>query len=272
MINVLKYLLIGLVQGIAEVLPISSSGHLAITYWALQMEESIALSVFLHVASLIAVLAFLWKDLVRLIKGFFLYIFKKESRSETKTDFMVCIYLVVSTIVLVAFTLFSKKVLGYESSPIWVVGLCLVANAIMLFFLGTFKGSRTEKEMTFLDAIVVGLFQCAGSFAGISRSGSCLCGCNIRKLDKETSARYAFLLFIPACLGGLVLDIKDIGSMLTGEVPVYLYAIAFVVAGVATYFAFAFLKKIIAKGKLTGFSIYCALVGVLVTVLGFVIK
>lgn len=265
-IEVLKYIILGLVQGITEVLPISSSGHLAIVNELLRVkDDSITLSIFLHFASLIAVIIYLRKELKQLIIGFFGFIFK--DRIKYKNDFLLAIYLVITTCVLVIFTLFTK-LLGYESSPLWVIGLCLVINAVMLFFLGNFTGTRSLEDMTWKDAIVIGLFQCAGSFAGISRSGSCLCGCQTRKIEKEASAKYAFLLFIPAILGATVLEMGGIVSMFEDTSKLYLYLISFVVAFVATYFAFALLKKIINKGKLTGFSIYCAIVGIVVLVVG----
>ncbi len=265
-IEVLKYILLGLVQGITEVLPISSSGHLAIANELLGIkDDSITLSVFLHFASLIAVIIYLRKELKQLIIGFFGFIFK--DRTKYKKDFLLAIYLVITTSILVVFTLLTK-ILGYESSPLWVIGLCLILNAIMLFFLGTFTGKRSLDEMTWKDAIVIGLFQCAGSFAGISRSGSCLCGCQTRKIEKEASAKYAFLLFIPAILGATVLELGGIASMFDDTSKLYLYLISFIVSFTATYFAFTLLRKIISKGKLTGFSIYCAIIGVIVLIAG----
>lgn len=263
-IDILKYILLGLVQGITEVLPISSSGHLTIVSEVLKIEDnSITLSVFLHIASLIAVLIYLRKELIELVVGFFGYIFK--DRVKYKKSFFLAIYLVVTTLILVVFTI-GMKLLGYNDSPLWVVGLCLIINAVMLFVLGNFTGNRSLESFNIKDAIVVGIFQCAGSFAGISRSGSCLCGCQARKIEKEASAKYAFLLFIPAILGATVLEFKDIGNMFTNINNLYLYLISFIVSFVATYFAFAILKKIINKGKLSIFSIYCLVVGTLVVI------
>ncbi len=265
-IEILKYILLGLVQGITEVLPISSSGHLAITNQILGIkDDSITLSVFLHLASLIAVIIFLRKELKQLIIGFFGFIFK--DRNKYKKDFLLAIYLVITTSILVMFTVL-MKLIGYDSSPLWVIGACLILNAIMLFFLGRFTGTKKLEEMTWKDAIIIGLFQCAGSFPGISRSGSCLCGCQVSKIEKEASAKYAFLLFIPAILGGTVLELGGIASMFEDTSRLYLYLISFVVSFVATYFAFAWLKKIINKGKLTGFSIYCAIIGLAVLIAG----
>lgn len=258
-IDIIKYIILGLVQGITEVLPISSSGHLTIVNDILNIKDnSITLSVFLHVASLLAVLIYLRKELKQLIVGFFGYIFK--DKQKYKSDFFLAIYLVVTTMILVIFTVI-MKLIGYDSSPLWVVGVCLILNAIMILVLGKFTGTKKLEEINLKDAIVVGLFQCAGSFAGISRSGSCLCGCQVRKIEKDASAKYAFLLFVPAILGATILEISNFGSMFQNTEMIYLYIISFVVSFLATYFAFAWLKKIINKGKITYFSIYCFIVG-----------
>lgn len=269
-IELIKYLFLGLLQGIAEVLPISSSGHLQIANEILNIKDnSVTLSVFLHIASLLAVLVFLRKELLDLIKGFFGFIFK--DRNLYKKQFMLAIYLCVTTLVLVVFTLI-LKLIGFESSPLWLIGLCLIINAIMLFTFGKFTGTRTIYEINLKDAFLIGLFQCAGSFAGISRSGSCLCGCQVRKIEKEDSAKYAFLLFVPAMIGATVLEVTNLTSLFSDSSKIYLYLISFIVTFVTTYFSFAVLKKIINKGKITYFGIYCAIIGIVTFVYALVIK
>lgn len=269
-IELLKYLFLGLLQGIAEVLPISSSGHLQIANDILKIgDNSVTLSIFLHIASLFAVFIYLRKELVVLIKGFFGFIFK--DRNLYKKDFMLVVYLCVTTLVLVIFTLI-LKVLGFESSPLWLIGLCLIINAIMLFTFGKFTGTRSIYDINIKDALLIGCFECAGSFAGISRSGSCLCGCQVRKIEKEDSAKYAFLLFIPAMIGATVLELTNLANLFDDTSKIYLYLISFIVTFVTTYFAFAVLKKIINKGKITYFGIYCAIVGIITFVYAVLVK
>lgn len=269
-IELLKYLFLGILQGIAEVLPISSSGHLQIANDILNIgDNSVTLSVFLHIASLLAVFIYLRKELLILIKGFFGFIFK--DKKIYKQEFMLVIYLCITTLVLVVFTIIIK-LLGFDSSPLWLIGVCLVINAIMLFSFGKFTGTRNIYEINVKDALVIGLFQCAGSFAGISRSGSCLCGCQVRKIEKEDSAKYAFLLFIPAMLGATVLEMSNLTSLFDDNSKIYLYIISFIVTFATTYFSFAVLKKIINKGKITYFGIYCAIVGIITFVYAMLVK
>lgn len=253
----MKYIFLGLLQGITEVLPISSSGHHQIASTILNIsDDSITLSVMLHIASLFAVVIFLRKEIKDLLLGFFKYF---KNKNEYRFQFRLVLYLFLSTFILVVFTLVIKA-LGYKSSPLWLVGVCLLINAFMLSVFGKLNGNRKLECLNTKDAIVIGLFQCIGSFPGISRSGSCLCGCNVRNIDKDACKKYSFLLFIPAILGGLVLELNNLKGMIFDQ-NYYLYLISFIVSGITTYFAFEVLNKIIKKGKFTNFSIYCIILG-----------
>ena len=247
-------------QGITEVLPISSSGHHQIASTMLNINDnSITLSVMLHFASFFAVIIYLRNELKDLIVGCFLYF---KDKNKYNNQFKMVVHLCLSTIVLVIITV-CLKLCGYNSSPIWVVGIFLIINGIMLKVFGNLNGTKTLDTFRVKDAIVVGLFQSVGALPGISRSGSCLCGCKVLNINKDDSKKYAFLLFIPAILGSLVLELKNISSMVISN-SFHLYSISFITSLVTTYFAFEFLNKIIKKGKLTNFSIYCMILGVVV--------
>ena len=269
MIDILKYILLGLVQGLAEVLPISSSAHLVIVQEILGIsDDNLTFEIFLHLASLIAILIFLWKKFWKLIKGFFLYLFKKEE--EYKNDYKYCWLIVLSTIPTVIFSLLLGDLIDKVSATLWVVGLFLIINAIVLFILTKIEGNKTANDLTWKDALVIGCFQCGGIFPGISRSGSCLCGAFSRKIDKETAADYAFIMFIPAVVGATVLELVNFSEITIVSSQVPLYLISFIVAGVATYFAFQLLLTVIRKGKLSYFSFYCIVVGIATLVYGLV--
>ena len=178
MIEFIKYIIIGLIQGITEVLPVSSSGHLTIVEHMMGINnDNLAFEVFLHLASFIAVIAFLYKPLIKIIKGSFLYLFKKKKEYFLEWKYLICV--IISTIPIVLFTIFIKR-LGYNTSPLFVIGISLIFNAAMLFLLSKIKGERKKEEITIKDALVIGLFQCFGVFPGISRSGSCICGAMVR--------------------------------------------------------------------------------------------
>ena len=266
MIEILKYIVLGLVQGLAEVLPISSSAHLVITSEFIDVDNSVAFEVFLHLASLIAVVFFLRKKLWKLIKGFFGYIFKRKE--EYKLDFMYCIYIIISTLILVVFTLLFENLVDIASNTLWIVGLSLVINGILLFILTQIKGTRKNEELNYKDALIIGAFQCLGVFPGISRSGSCLCGAFSRKIDKEAAADYAFILFVPAMVGATVLKFAHITDMILETNMIGYYILSFFVTLVTTYIAFKFLLAIIRKGKLSYFGYYCLIVGAAIFIYG----
>ena len=269
MIKVLKYIVLGLVQGIAEVLPISSSGHLIIVENLFNaQDDNLAFEIFLHLASLIAILFFLRKKLWALIKGFCLYLVRRKE--EYKLEFKYGIMVIISTIPVVIFTLLFKDLIDKVNGTLWVVGLLLMVNGVVLWTLSHIKGTRKKEELNYLDALVIGCGQCFGIFPGISRSGSCLCGAFTRKIEKETAADYAFILFIPAVLGATVLEFTHFSEISIDTSMLALYGISFIVAMVTTYFSFVLLLKVIRKGKLSWFGYYCLAIGLFTFIYGLV--
>ena len=262
MIEFKNYTIIGFIQGITEVLPVSSSGHLKIFEYIMGInDDNLAFEVFLHLASLIAVIAFLYKPLIKIIKRSFLYFFKKKK--EYFFEWKYLIFIIISTIPIVLFTILIK-LLGYNTSPLFIIGISLVFNAIMLLILSKIKGQRKKEEMTIQDALVIGLFQCLGVFPGISRSGSCISGAMVRKIEKEEAANYAFMLFVPAVIGAFVLELGNISLIFTLDSKmISCYLASFLVSMVATFYAFKILLNLIKKGKLLYFSIYCLIIGIL---------
>lgn len=267
-IDILKYVLMAVVQGVTEVLPISSSGHLAIMGQILNIEDnSITFSVFLHLASLIATLFFLRKRLCQLIKGFFLYLFKKEK--QYKKEYHTCWMVVVATLPAVVFALLVGDLIENLSSKLWVIGMLLMINGAALYIFSKFK-PRENQEMTYVDALVMGGFQCFGLFSGISRSGSCINGGSSRGLKKENVADFAFIMLIPAVLGATVLELKDFSSLTISSDTIYLYLISFVVTLFVTYFSFELLLVAIRKSKFIYFTIYCEIIGLITLIFGLV--
>lgn len=267
-IDVLKYIFVGIVQGITEVLPISSSGHLAIMGEILNIEDnSITFRVFLHFASLIAALFFLRKRLWQLIKGFFLYLFKKDE--NYKKEFHTCWMIVVATLPSIVFTLLVGEFMESISNTLWVIGMLLMINGLAIFVFTKFK-PRENQEITYKDALVMGGFQCFGLFSGISRSGSCINGACVRGLKKDNVADFVFLMLVPAVLGATVLELKNISSISFDKDTIILYIISFLVTLVVTYFAFELLLLTIRKSKFIYFTIYCVIVGLITLIFGLV--
>lgn len=267
--EIIKYLIIGIVQGLGEVLPISSSAHLILVEEILGMKDNnLTLEVFLHLASLIAVLFFLRKSLFKLMVGFFKYIFKRNK--ENLIEFKICCFLIISTIPIIIITLLFKEQISIISNNLTIISLFLVINGILLMIINNVKGNKNFEKMNFLDALIIGLFQCIGLFPGISRSGSCIYGASFRKLEKDTAAEYAFLLFVPAVLGATIMELSNFSKILVDD-NIGRYLLSFVVTSIVTYLAFGILLKTIKKGKLKYFGYYCIGIGI-ISFLGSFIK
>ncbi len=265
LVGLLKYILLGILQGICEILPISSSGHLIIVSTILGVkEDNLTFEVFLHLASLLAILFFLRKKIKQMIVGCFLYLFKKDR--DYQNEFYYFLKLIIATIPLVLFTLIMKK-LGYQTSRLLIVGICLIVNAMLLFFSKKNALKSFKQEVSFKDAVVIGAFQMIGLFPGISRSGSCLCGCFKQKIDKEKAQEFAFMMFIPSAIGAVVLEMDNLKQLFSlPSIDLACYFIAFFLAMITTYISFQFLSKIIRDNKLSYFSLYCILVGMIVII------
>jgi len=273
-ILIIKYIIVALVQGIGEILPISSSGHMVIIQSILGLNNSdLTFEIFLHFASLIAIIAFFYKKLWLMIKSFFLYIFKKESRldEETKHNFFLCIYLVIATIPAAIIGLLFEDYIEEYLSKMWIVGCFLLLTSAMLFIITRINRSRSIKEMNWFDALIFGLFQCIGVLPGVSRSGSCIVGGSSRKINQSDAAEFAFIMAIPIMLGSAIFKVDDIAVALENKDLFIPYIIAFIVTLVVTYIALKVFLKFVRKQKLTTFSIYCLVIGVISIILGLTI-
>lgn len=269
-VEILKYIFIAFVQGVAEILPISSSGHITLASEIVNINHSLTLSIFLHAGSLIAVIVYYAKDLWKMIKNLFLYIFKKDRNEEAIKYSKLVLMLVIATIPAGLVGVFLKDIIDniFQDNNIFL-GIDFLITAIILFVIGRINYDRKTKDMNILDAFIIGLFQAVGVLPGISRSGITISGLKTRKFNNEDSANFAFLMFIPISAGSFLVEVYDLikepsafDSSLTAP-----YLIGIVVAGVVTYFALKLLLKVIKKGKLWYFSIYLLILGITVITL-----
>lgn len=270
-ILIIKYIIVALVQGVGEILPISSSGHMVIIQTLLGLKASdLTFEIFLHFASLIAIIAFFYKKIWLMIKSFVLYIFKKELREnkEIKHNFMFCIYLVIATIPAGIVGVLLDDFIGEHLSKMWIVGCFLLLTSAMLFIISKIKRERNIEEMTWFDALIIGLFQCIGILPGVSRSGSCIVGASSRKINQSDAAEFAFIMAIPIMLGSAVFSLGDIKVALENKDLFIPYIIAFLVTLVVTYISLKVFLKLVRKIKLSTFSIYCVAVGIISIILG----
>ncbi len=266
----IKFLLLGLFQGLTEPIPISSSGHLLIAQYFLDVEIEGSVSTFallVNTASLIAVLIIYREDIQRLIVNGLRFFKVKDE--ETTRDFMFIVYLVVATIPAAIIGVLFQDTIDDYLSTIVTVGITLVITGVALWLIRDIHGKRKDGNMTMKDAIIIGLAQSVALIPGISRSGATIVAAMARGINQETALRFSFLLFIPISLGGAVLSISDIlndDNLATLAVP---YIMAFIGSLIASYFSLKWFMNIMAKGQLKYFAIYCFIVGPLVVLAWF---
>lgn len=276
--SVFKAFILGLIQGISEFLPISSSGHLAITGKLMGIDPEgdnlLSFNILLHVATLVAVFIVYKKDIWEMIKAFFAMIGDvckgKGLRLREFTYRRLIVMLIVATLPAVVAALLLGDII--ENPALWQIGTFLIVTAILLFLSEKLAGGNIDIEkMSVKRAFCVGCFQGLGTLPGISRSGSTIVGGLFCGLDKKTAVRFSFLMSIPAILGALVLDIKDMFSATSQTLSFLPVAVGMITAAVSGYFAIKFLLKIVEKSKLSYFSIYCIFAGTAAIILNFTI-
>lgn len=266
MIEIIKYIIFGLVQGITEPLPISSSGHLVVLRYLLNTNafDDLTFEILLNFASFLAIFFLFRKDIMKLIKSFFTFIFKGDARKDKKIaeDYKYAWMIVVGSIPAAIGGVLFKDFIEGKLSNVKFLGVAFLITALMLFLVRKINGSKKDSDIGLKDAIIIGLFQMIALVPGISRSGAVLVGCLLRKLDREASLKYAFMLYLPVSLGSLVLSIPDLVEIDTAlRLP---YALGFVVSMVVTYFASKWFFGIVKKGKLAKFSIYLVILGLII--------
>ena len=265
MIEVLKYIFLGIVQGLTEPLPISSSGHIFILRKIMDLGTSdLNFEIIVNFGSLLAILLIYKDDIIRLVKNFFGYL-KKET-PENKKDFRYCLLIILGCIPIgIVGFLFKDKIEEYLSN-VKIVGVSFLITALFLLLVSKIKGARSDKDLNIKDALVVGFTQVIAVIPGISRSGSTLIGGLFRKMDRETALKYSFMLYIPVSLGTTILGIKDLLEIENLHELILPYGLGFIASFVVSYFTLRWFIKAVKKGNLRYFSIYCLLLGLAVLI------
>ncbi|MCQ2407625.1 MAG: undecaprenyl-diphosphate phosphatase [Oscillospiraceae bacterium] len=253
------------IQGLTEFLPVSSSGHLKLyqSITGQSVEEGTFLLVILHLGTLVAVCIAFWDTIWALIKEFFATVKDvftgKFKWSQMNPDRRMLVMLFISLVLLVPFYLIKDV---FENISLPILGICFLFTSAELFFASRIRNSKkTAGDITVKDAVVIGLFQCAALFPGVSRSGSTISGGLFSGLEKETAVRYSFVLGIPAILGGCLVEMKDLLEG-TIEVNVGSAAIGFVAAVIVGILAIKLVQWLIRSDNFIVFSIYTLLVGI----------
>lgn len=267
MINLIKYIFLGIIQGVTEALPISSSGHLLIFKNLLKVDADFdTLAIITNFGSLLAIMIVFRKDIIRLIKNCFLYLFKDDKKA--KHDFRYVVLLIIACIPagLIGLIVSKLDLLNSIDNNVKIVGISLIITSIMLFVIRNFDGKKLDKDLKPIDALKVGLFQIAGIFPGISRSGATITGSMCDGIERDAAFKFSFLLYIPMSLAATLLEVKDlIGTDISSTLLGY-YIISTIFAFIFTLLVIKWFRKLVNEGKIGYFSIYCLIVGILVII------
>lgn len=290
--NLLEALFLAVVQGVAEFLPISSSGHLAIfkNVFGVNTDTGLLYDVMLHVGTLAAVFIVFWKDIWELIKEgfaiigaalsnmskFFLNLFskdKKEYKQVINTPYRRFVMLViVSTIPTGIMGILLSDVIENASATLLVPGICLLVTSLLLYISEKVpEKDFNESNTSYGKGIIIGIVQGFATLPGISRSGSTITAGLFCGLERSFAVKYSFILSIPAILGAAVLELKDFGDVSVGSVEIINYVVGMVVAAVVGYICIRWLLVLVKNKKFKYFSIYCFVVGIIAIVAHFVI-
>ena len=272
--SLLSSIVLGLVQGLAEFLPISSSGHLAIAERLLSSFHAADIPAFfdvlLHLGTLVAVFIAYWGEIRDMIVEFFRDVgdlIHGTTPAPVPPARRLILLIIVGTLPLFAILPIKDTIEGLSDNLLFV-GVALIFTGCLLYASDRVrKGRKTERNATMLDVLLVGVAQAVATCPGISRSGTTITAGCFRGFDRKFAVRYSFLMSIPAVLGANILSLKDAveTGIIWADVPVYIVGV--VVAAVSGYFCIRLLKMIADKGKFGWFAYYCWAIGALTLVL-----
>ena len=278
--NFISAILMGILQGVAEFLPISSSGHLALFQRFFGMEDfeetQMFFTVLLHFGTLISVFIVYWRDIVDMIWEFCLAVAGLVRRDEGGTPpppaRRMVMLIVVATLPLFVMIFFKDAIETLFSNSLMVSCALIVTGFILFFSDRIARGRKNAKNATVVDALIVGAGQALAIIPGLSRSGTTISVGMMRGFDRSFAVRFSFLLSIPAVLGATVLELKDAieVGIDTSMLPVYLVGV--VVSAVVGYFAIRLVKSLADKGKFGKFAYYCWAVGLGSFIAGVVLQ
>lgn len=289
--SLLEAIFLGIIQGIAEFLPISSSGHLAIFQKLFGMKEAgISFDVFLHIGTLIAVFVVYWKDIFRLIVdgvgivvdsiyNAFTYIKCKKTkeipvyRKVIKSAYRkFALLVIVSTIPTGLIGILGKDLVGQASETLIVPGLCLVITAILLFIADNVPdGKKTPKGTSYLNAVFIGVCQGIATLPGLSRSGTTITAGLLSGLRRDFAVKYSFIMSIPAIMGAAIIEIPDMKADLAST-SALCYVAGIIVSAIVGYVCIKTMLVVVKNKKFKYFSGYCVVMGLIAIIASFFIK
>ena len=257
-------MILGIIQGLTEYLPVSSSGHLAIGQAFFGMdngEENLMFTVAVHIATVLSTLVVLWREIEWLFKG----VLKFEMNAETKYLLNIVVSMIPVGIVGVFFKDQVEEAFG---SGLLLVGFCLLITASLLIF-SYYARPRQKEDISWKDALIIGIAQAVAVLPGVSRSGSTIATGIMLGNKKEKLAQFSFLMVIPPILGEALLDVLKAvkGEAVMGSIELIPLLVGFLAAFISGCLACKLMINLVKRGKLIYFGIYCAILGSLVVLM-----
>jgi undecaprenyl-diphosphatase len=268
--DIIQAIIIGLVQGLTEFLPVSSSAHFIFAQQALGVAEvGLAFDVLLHVGTLVAVIVYFFNDIVNMIKGFLLSLVDLKNGNfmgELKKDpYKKLAWLtILATIPIGIVGVLFNDIVESMFMGLTVPAFLLLITGCLLYVSQRMNTGKIDvRNITLKEALIMGCGQALAILPGLSRSGTTIAAGLFAGLDKEFAAKFSFILSIPAILGAAVFQLKDLSG---GSVEIGACIAGFIVAAISGYLAISFLLKIVREKSLDIFAYYCWIVGIIVLV------
>ena len=257
--------ILAVLQGIAEFLPISSSGHLVIVNQLMEVDKGIVFDLVLHLATLISVVCFYWRDIVEIFMGCIHELKPKQDKEKENLKFVG--YLIVATAITAVIGLCLDNYVETTLRKLPIVGILLIANAGILMASRKFNLFPASKDgaLTLKSSIVLGLAQGIAVLPGISRSGSTITMALLMGINKKDCAKISFLLSIPVILGAVILHLKDLNQFSSHNLVIILCAS--VVCAIVGYLSLVLLNKLLKRASFHYFAPYCLVVGLICLVI-----
>lgn len=280
--SLLQAILMGLIQGLTEFLPVSSSGHLALfrILFGVETETGMLFDVLLHVGTLIAIFVVYYKDIWKMIVegcciirdaavNIVLFFKNKSGKEEEPYRKIVnssyrkfVMLVIVSTIPTGIIGFVGRDAIDKASQILIVPGICLIVTAILLFIADhTRDGEKLPKNVTYTNAFSVGIAQGIATLPGLSRSGTTITACLLCGFNRKFAVKYSFIMSIPAILGALVLELKDFSAVDITGIEIVYYIVGMAIAAIVGYICIKTMLVIVRKKKFTVFAIYCLIIG-----------
>jgi undecaprenyl-diphosphatase len=255
--EIIRAIILGIVQGLTEFLPVSSSGHLELAKFILSdqsiAEQSMLMTVMLHGATALATIVVFRDDIARILKGLFAF--------KSNDEFTFSLKIILSMVPAAAIGLiFEAEIEQLFSRNLLLVGLMLIVTAILLFFAD--RAKRTGKAVSYVDALIIGISQAIAILPGISRSGATISTSVLLGNDREEAARFSFLMVVPLILGKMAKDILS-GEIIYTNAYLIPLGVGFIAAFITGLLACIWMIALVKHSKLTYFSVYCLLVAVI---------